>query len=128
MANAELLRTTLRHIQQNPDSWDQASWRCGSTGCFAFHAALLAGAELADPQTTVPGPGGTTPNYDSYLACNTAARDLGFTQPRIHISDFAQAALGLETEKATELFASWRELPDLEALVADLAPEPAATR
>lgn len=43
MANIELLDRVLDHIEKNPESWNQAMWRCGTTYCFAGHAALLSG-------------------------------------------------------------------------------------
>lgn len=43
MANIELLDKVLDHIEKNPESWNQSAWRCGTTYCFAGHAALLSG-------------------------------------------------------------------------------------
>lgn len=43
MANIELLDKVLDHIEKNPESWNQRAWRCGTTYCFAGHAALLSG-------------------------------------------------------------------------------------
>jgi hypothetical protein len=43
MPNIELLDLTLWHIENNPETWNQGEWRCGTSYCFAGHAALLSG-------------------------------------------------------------------------------------
>jgi hypothetical protein len=50
MINAELLLTTLEHIDANRSQWDQGDWRT----CFAAHACLLAGGRWAIPEATRP--------------------------------------------------------------------------
>ncbi len=43
MPNIELLNKVLKHIEDNPGTWDQRVWRCGTSYCFAGHAAVLSG-------------------------------------------------------------------------------------
>jgi len=43
MANIEMLDRVLNHIKTNPETWNQESWRCGTTFCFAGHTAVLGG-------------------------------------------------------------------------------------
>jgi hypothetical protein len=45
--NVDLLQRTLDYIEEHPEEWDQYLWGhktpCGTTFCFAGHAALLSG-------------------------------------------------------------------------------------
>ncbi|WP_059007905.1 hypothetical protein [Streptomyces specialis] len=131
MPNAALLRATLRHIRTHPETWIQMDYRRGSAGCFAYHAALLAGAQLASPAATVERrPSGKPwPNHDPYLVPNRSARDLGFTQDeKIHLADFARRALDLDDESACTLFDAANSLADLERLVDALTSQSASER
>jgi hypothetical protein len=98
MANTDLLRRTMQHIRAHPETWSQIDYRRGAIGCFAYHAALLAGGELAHPAPTIPRPSGGEPypNHDAHLRCNGTARGLGFSDAdEIHLQEFARRALGL---------------------------------
>jgi hypothetical protein len=64
--NKELLKRTLQHIEDNPETWDQATWRnpdaeCGTACCFAGWAVTLAGGQFEASQTvridSLPLPG-----------------------------------------------------------------------
>src|SRR4051812_40565249 len=46
--NKELLQRTIDYIEAHPEEWDQTEWRCGTSMCFAGHAAILAGCEWRD--------------------------------------------------------------------------------
>lgn len=46
--NTELLRQTLEHIENYPETWNQGAW-CGTSQCFAGWAVTLAGMQ-ADPE------------------------------------------------------------------------------
>lgn len=48
MINVDLLTRTLAHIEAHPETWDQGTWRCGTTACFAGHAIALSGIPFAD--------------------------------------------------------------------------------
>lgn len=129
MPNAELLRETLRHIQQNPESWDQKYYRRGSSGCFAFHAALLARAELAIPEPVITERyGSTRPNHSRAVAWTPAARDLGFAEgEEIDLHDFACRALELTESEAAQLFYEYDNLSDLEAIAESLVRQAVST-
>ena len=45
MKNIENCKLVLQKIKENPDQWDQGSWHCGSSHCFAGWAQILAGKE-----------------------------------------------------------------------------------
>lgn len=49
MPNMELLDKVLGHIKANPETWNQADYRCGTTYCFAGHAALMSGWKPVGP-------------------------------------------------------------------------------
>ncbi|MDT0307254.1 hypothetical protein RM780_09795 [Streptomyces sp. DSM 44917] len=119
MANADLLRATLQHIEEHSEQWDQRSFRYGDQGCFAFHAARLAGAELTSPDPEVTHDGLTGANCDVGVALNDAARGLGFTgdEEQLDIEQFATRALGLTPAQDTELFHPENTLEDLAVLV-----------
>ena len=40
----------MNHIIDNPESWDQREWHCGTTHCFAGHGQILSGKK-ADYRT-----------------------------------------------------------------------------
>jgi hypothetical protein len=127
MPNDQLLQETLRHIRAHPDDWYQADYRRGGCGCFAFHAALLAGAELASPARTATwSPSGKPwPNHDLRLILNGAARDLGFGEgDPIDVAGFARRALGIDRRQAEALFAAANSLTDLDQLVAEYTAAP----
>ncbi|MFD5321115.1 hypothetical protein [Streptomyces sp. NPDC127098] len=127
MANGDLLHTTLRHIQDGRESWDQTVWRAGNRGCFAFHAARLAGAVLEDPEPTITwGDGSIDPNDDVRVVVNDAARALGYEDGDfISINLFARRALKLSDEQAAELFCGCNGLADLERLVQEYTAQEA---
>lgn len=39
----ELLRAAVNHIIENPDTFDQSRWHCGTKHCIAGHCQILAG-------------------------------------------------------------------------------------
>ena len=45
----ELAWLTLDYIRENPGEWDQETYFCGSTACFAGRAILLAGKNQPYP-------------------------------------------------------------------------------
>lgn len=38
----DLAYATLDYIREHPGEWDQTTWICGATACFAGHALVLA--------------------------------------------------------------------------------------
>ncbi|MDT0318531.1 hypothetical protein [Streptomyces millisiae] len=120
MANAHLLHATLRRIQVCPERWNQMTYRRRDQGCFAYHAALLAGAQLARPNPVIAGTDGSVigSNHSTELVFNEAARALGFAEgDTISIPAFARKALRLRVQEAAELFDALNTLADLERFV-----------
>lgn len=117
--NTDLLRRTLTHIETHPDTWDQRAWRCGTTMCFAGHAATLAGGQWAD------GP------YAAYLHAeqdDPADRVILHGGLRlIYAQDRAQHVLGLDDVQAAALFASDNTLDALQAIVSRLLADTEVT-
>ena len=117
--NVELLWVTLNHIKRNPDTWDQESWRCGSSACFAGHAALQAGGRWLDkddmfsPWVVVDNDKIEFP--DELLRLNTLTMEKGVDAPI-----FAAEVLGLNQAEARNLFHFRNALADLERIVLDL--------
>lgn len=53
VGNLELLNKTMEFIKANPEQHDQGNWishegTCGTTMCFAGHAAALSGAQVPE--------------------------------------------------------------------------------
>jgi hypothetical protein len=121
MANADLLLKTLQFIRTHPELWNQLDYRRGNQGCFALHASLLAGGQLADPAPTVLRDGETVLNHNANLVRNEVALRLGFSpDDDIHAREFATRALGMLPHQADDLFRSDNTLLDLELLIRDL--------
>lgn len=101
--NIELLDETLVDVERDPSTWHQVVWRCGSGGCFAARAALLAGSRWLHPDDT----------GDTKMAAH-GERLVEAVWRR------AQALLGLSSDQADELFAPENDLGDLRRIVAEL--------
>ena len=41
--NVERYKLVLKHIEDNPENWDQTQWHCGTSHCFGGWAQILAG-------------------------------------------------------------------------------------
>lgn len=125
--NTELLKATLEHIKDNPETWDQGQW-CGTAQCFAGWAVSLAGM-LANPET------------DCVYVDDMPAELMGVVHPdieKVSVREAAVIALGIidaelidngpegsgePEEAAAVLFYAGNELEDLERFVADLCSE-----
>lgn len=122
--NKELLQDTLNLIKARPETHNQSNWvianpasPCGTTMCFAGHAAVLAGAETPDPKKHVisdwyVGKDGQYVNYGE--ACG-----LGYHETK-GVALFAQNALGLSSEYADYLFHASISRERLEEAVEEL--------
>lgn len=117
--NAELAYKVLDHIDAHPDSWDQSSWVCGTTACFAGWAVRLSGA-------TIDGQGGS----DGEVV-DGPPELVGLT-----VEEAAYEALGIDVETSGWTVASYTEWlfhdrhtrNDLGRRVAEIfGPRPAAT-
>jgi hypothetical protein len=128
MLNVELLKDTLKHIQDNPQTWTQDVWfthldpdgvriwgmqevtfeeinSCSTAFCFAGHAALKAGffpPPKNGGQWKVIDPNGHT----------------------VYAQDFAQNKLGLTASQADALFHQDNTMEDLEVMVDALIESP----
>lgn len=111
MPNVKLLRTTLAHIEAEPEKWDQKDWRCGTGMCFAGWAATLAGGKWAY------GPDETGRDM---LAAEPEDDELSRRLGTIQAADRAQRLLGLNEWDADELFDGGNDLDDLRRIVESL--------
>lgn len=105
MVNVELLRKTMDHIRENSHLWNQRNWYnanpCGTTMCFAGHAAVLAGF----PQ----------PPHDNGKAWIHNGK---------HVCTYAKEVLGISHLQANRLFQGRNDLQDLENLVEHIIAYP----
>ena len=93
MINKELMLNTLAAIKANPQHWDQTSWHCGTTHCFAGFAELLS----------------RNLSLDTYID--------GYEINDWEVNDYAIAKLGLTDDQAVQLFDADNTLEDLERIV-----------
>lgn len=113
--NVELLRDTMKWIEEHPGEHDQERWvnACGTAFCYAGHAALLAGATRPDalgfgihwginPVTFKS----VTDTYTGLLATDN-----------IPVDEFAARQLGITFEESEVLFDGDRTTAELRALV-----------
>ena len=91
--NHKLLKQTMNQIIEHPETWEQDTWHCGTTHCFAGWAELIHyyGGQNLDPDDYYP--------------------NRGITSHR------AREALGIGKVVADELFHSDNNLHDLHAMV-----------
>jgi hypothetical protein len=124
MPNVALLRQTLTHIEANPQTWDQTTFRCNTGMCFAGWAAELEGGTwytdasnpvLADYLVATP----EDPADDVVRLVHNDARV-------ILAADRAMRLLGLDYFQAEELFDGANTLDELRGYVDDLCAVPAA--
>ena len=91
--NKVLLQLTLDTIKENPQHWDQTSWHCGTTHCFAGFAELIL----------------KNLSLDTYVD--------GYEINGWEVNDYAIAKLGLTDDQAVQLFNPTNTLEDLERMV-----------
>ena len=103
MANVTLLKATLSYIELHPEEWDQTSWICDTTACFAGTACLLGGGkrifrkgELSDDESVRVG------------------------RKRRLVMEMAQEVLDLNSREADRLFNPCNNLSQLRRLVNEL--------
>lgn len=109
--NVDLLRRTLAYIEEHPKEWKQDTWRCGTTACFAGHAAMLDGGMWASSGSSalVARPDDLPSRIYTF-----GGMDL------VPVEDRAQRVLGLTDEQAFDLFRGSNSLNDLRRIVAEL--------
>jgi len=107
--NVSLLRQTLAYIEAHPEEWNQTNWRCGSTACFAGHAAMLDGGQWEDEFS------------DDLLARDDDPEASVWKSqggpPVISVERRARRILGLTGADAGDLFFGYNDLDDLRAWV-----------
>lgn len=105
MVNVPLLRKTIEHITEHPTEWNQESWGvqtpCGTSHCFAGHAATLSGYEPVW--------------YPSWDGTGAPRLMVAVTRNGYHESPFFVAAdlLGLSHDRALDLFSCSNTMRDL---------------
>jgi len=103
--NVELLKKTLAHIEAHPEEWNQLEW-CGTSCCFAGHAALLSGSSrVIDTEGAPVVLWARVRRPDGKLA---------------HVWDVAEQELGLDEARAERLFQADNTIEDLRRIVSDL--------
>lgn len=120
--NAELAWRVLDHIDAHPESWDQTTWVCGTTACFAGWAVRLSGAEIEqtdpheiDSAVVVSGP----VNLIGAEVRDAAVNLLG---------SYCVAPRDLDDDRPGNLFSDRNDREDLGRLVAEIfGPRPAVT-
>lgn len=100
--NIPLLRKTMEHIEAHPEEHDQMTWVCGTTMCFAGHAAVISGAHFVhDYGGDIVTPDGDMADIDAY----------------------ATATLGLDWDQSWHLFHGCKNIPQLRGYVDELLQE-----
>ena len=99
--NVSLAEDTLGRIIAEPENWDQEVWVCGTTRCFAGHAAELAGGIVVQWDVAA---------YRSAMCLTPDGR-------LVAVSDYAAEVLELTPGQAFCLFAATNRLGDLQAWV-----------
>lgn len=107
MKNYPLLRKTMETIDADPESHDQGSWGtqkgCGTTMCFAGHAAFLSGAVLIWEKS----------DTEIMYADECMTPEGG----RQEIEIYAARQLGLDSREVADLFYDAETIEDLHAVM-----------
>jgi hypothetical protein len=100
----ELIERTMRHIQDEPESWNQIQWIgesiCGTTACFAGRALMLSGSTAFEVTRM-------THEYD-------------YAEDAVMVRSEAGRRLGLTTDETRTLFQGCNSRRELELMVKDL--------
>lgn len=108
--NKELLQLTLNTIKENPQHWNQQSWHCGTTHCFAGFAELLAKHIPIDTEEQIL--------IDKYnLGKNVLDYFSRTSKPSWNTEENAANILGITEEDAQVLFHYSNDLKQLEEYV-----------
>lgn len=106
MANVELLQKTLQYIKDHPEEWNQSSWDCGTTACFAGWACRLA---IMENETLFA-------EYGRYWE----KKGWESSFPYNFIEQLAKDVLDIDHDDANNLFSSTNTLNTLEEIVNDI--------
>lgn len=105
--NVELAENILEYIEAHPDEWDQRTWHCGTTYCFA--GLIVRG----DDNIIEPNSVGSFDVID-----RSTGGKLGVIQK------YAADRLGLTIWQADVLFNEYNSLDDLKRIVDVLSDNP----
>ena len=107
--NVELLERTLATIKANPEHWNQVSWHCNTSHCFAgFTELLYFGLPINSYDRNL--------RKDNRIHCG----QVGSMGSYWNTSDNAIKALALNEDDAMQLFDGGNTLADLESMVEHL--------
>lgn len=116
--NTALLKQTLAHIEANPLTWEQTSFRCGTGMCFAGWAAQLSGCTwLTNDPDDMYGDFVIAEPDDEQVSDEVDGKQV------IGVRFRAARVLGIDLDRAEELFEAHNELDDLRDLVTELCAE-----
>lgn len=120
--NKELLVATLHHIEENPEEWEQSTWRCSSGMCFAGTAAVLAGGRWTNTTANDGVDDGDNLLWSSPDEPGAAEQDGHWI---IEVDRRACNILGLPYADTVlePLFDPTNKLPDLRRIVGELVAE-----
>lgn len=124
MLNTKALIDTYAYVRDHPEEWRQVTWVCGTTACFAGHAALhVFGARLSGQEeesvvlTEEDADLLNTHDADYVIRRDSGEQGEWQAGDETHISHFAAAALGLTDAQRTELFYALNTMADLKRLI-----------
>lgn len=119
--NTAELVAVYQHIKAHPEQWNQQLWgcrnECGTAFCFAGHAVVRAGAELAWEVDFVTDDG----TFERADFLREPIRGI-YT-----IAGYASHVLGLNGPQSNDLFAGDNTLEDLRRIITEITsvdPEP----
>lgn len=112
MVNVPELERVLAYCRDNPDKHDQSNWICGTTACFAGHAALLNGWK---PVLATVWDGTVWDGSTAYVTKDD--------QGNRSLPIVAAGILGLDDDQAHNLFITCQTFDALELAVKDIINE-----
>jgi hypothetical protein len=130
MPNIELLKRTLRYIEDHPYSWDQATFytydECGTSHCFAGWAVVLSGVRPHPDEKVL------VDELPPEVRDRLDPKDVWVEFPGTRITTIADAATALldvgrwrALPDHPHLFDGGNTLDDLRAMVAELCADAA---
>lgn len=113
--NVRLLNRTMDLIKMVPDKHNQGTWvsPCGSTMCYAGHAAVLDGAEFDHKRYDR--------DADWHIDPETKKHVGYWDEDGISVGAYARKALGLTWDESDYLFDGDRTVEELEEAVRKLS-------
>ena len=93
--NKERLAKVMNQILENPETWDQTKWHCGSSHCFAGWAQVMSGKEEDDATAGKDAQEWLGIDDDSALYLFDGGRDL--IELFEHVSELVNGRLPLIT-------------------------------